>query len=282
MAEDIKKEKKKIQEERKKLKASQKAQQKEAKKRARELADQEAELDDESPGGGFSMFIVTLFIIAIWIAIICILIKLDVGGLGTNVMTPILKDIPVINRILPKDYTTETNDPGLYDGYTSLSDAVDQIRVLELELSSVQSSNATYIAEIEQLKAEVERLRTFESQQVEFQRIRTEFYEEVIYAANGPGPEAYLEYFEGIDPATAEYLYQQVAEDLMTDSQMSEYAQGYAKMDAAAAAAIFDTMTNDLQLVADILWAMKPEERGAILAKMDPEIAARVTKLMSP
>lgn len=282
MAEDIKKEKKKIQEERKKLKASQKAQQKEAKKRARELADQEAELDDESPGGGFSMFIVTLFIIAIWIAIICILIKLDVGGLGTNVMTPILKDIPVINRILPKDYTTETNDPGLYDGYTSLSEAVDQIRVLELELSSVQSSNATYIAEIEQLKAEVERLRTFESQQVEFQRIRTEFYEEVIYAANGPGPEAYLEYFEGIDPATAEYLYQQVAEDLMTDSQMSEYAQGYAKMDAAAAAAIFDTMTNDLQLVADILWAMKPEERGAILAKMDPEIAARVTKLMSP
>lgn len=282
MAEDIKKEKKKIQEERKKLKASQKAQQKEAKKRARELADQEAELDDNSPGGGFSMFIVTLFIIAIWIAIICILIKLDVGGLGTNVMTPILKDIPVVNRILPKDYTTETNDPGLYDGYTSLSDAVDQIRVLELELSSVQSSNATYIAEIEQLKAEVERLRTFESQQVEFQRIKTEFYENVIYAENGPGPEAYLEYFESIDPATAEYLYQQVTQDLMTESQMSEYAQGYAKMDASAAAKIFNTMTNDLQLVADILWAMKPEERGAIMAAMDPEIAARVTKLMSP
>ena len=228
------------------------------------------------------MFIVTLFIIAIWIAIICILIKLDVGGLGTNVMTPILKDIPVINKILPKDYTTETNDPGLYDGYTSLADAVDQIRVLELELASVQSSNTTYIAEIEQLKAEVERLRTFESQQVEFQRIRTEFYEEVIYAANGPGPEAYLEYFESIDPATAEYLYQQVTENLMTDTQMSNYAQGYANMDAASAAAIFNTMTNDLQLVADILWAMEAEDRGNILAAMDPEIAARITKLMSP
>lgn len=282
MAEDIKNEKKKIQDERKKLKEEQKRQQKEAKKRAKELSDQEAELDDDAPGGGFSMFLVTIFIIAIWIAILCILIKLDVGGLGTNVMTPILKDIPVVNKILPADHTTETQDQEAYYGYTSLADAVAQIQALELELSSVQSSNTTYVEEIEQLKAEVQRLQTFENQQVEFQRIKTEFYEEVIYAENGPGPEAYKEYFESIDPTTAEYLYQQVVQNLETDSQMSDYAQGYAKMDPAAAAKIFDNMTNNLDLVAEILWAMDASSRGNILANMDPEIAAQVTKLMNP
>lgn len=282
MADDIKNEKKKIQDERKKLKEEQKRQQKEAKKRAKELSDQEAELDDDAPGGGFSMFLVTIFIIAIWIAILCILIKLDVGGLGTNVMTPILKDIPVVNKILPADQTTETQDQEAYYGYTSLADAVAQIQALELELSSVQSSNTTYVEEIEQLKAEVQRLQTFESQQVEFQRIKTEFYEEVIYAENGPGPEAYKEYFESIDPTTAEYLYQQVVQNLETDSQMSDYAQGYAKMDPAAAAKIFDNMTNNLDLVAEILWAMDASSRGNILANMDPEIAAQVTKLMDP
>ena len=83
---DFKAEKKKIQDEKKKLRDEQKARQKEAKKRAKELADQEAELDDDAPGGGFSMFIITLFIIFIWIAILCILVKLDIGGFGSNVM----------------------------------------------------------------------------------------------------------------------------------------------------------------------------------------------------
>ena len=27
--------------------------------------------------------------------------KMDVGGFGSNVLTPILKDVPVINKILP-------------------------------------------------------------------------------------------------------------------------------------------------------------------------------------
>ena len=184
--------------------------------------------------------------------------------------------------LMPADQTTETQDQEAYYGYTSLADAVAQIQALELELSSVQSSNTTYVEEIEQLKAEVQRLQTFESQQVEFQRIKTEFYEEVIYAENGPGPEAYKEYFESIDPTTAEYLYQQVVQNLETDSQMSDYAQGYAKMDPSAAAKIFDNMPNNLDLVAEILWAMDASSRGNILANMDPEIAAQVTTLMDP
>ena len=53
-------------------------------------------------------------------------------------------------------------------------------------------------------------------------------------------------------------------------------------MDPSAAAKIFDNMTNNLDLVAEILWAMDASSRGNILANMDPEIAAQVTKLMDP
>ena len=48
------------------------------------------------------------------------------------------------------------------------------------------------------------------------------------------------------------------------------------------AAAIFEEMTNNLNLVARILGEMSADDRGAILAAMNPEIAARVTKIMDP
>ena len=56
----------------------------------------------------------------------------------------------------------------------------------------------TYVQQIEELKAEVNRLKIFEDQQTEFQRIKTEFYEEVVYAENGPGADAYRKYYEDI------------------------------------------------------------------------------------
>jgi len=279
---DIKAERKKIADERKKLKKDQDAQRKEAKKRAKELSDQEAELEGETTGGGISMFFVTLFIILIWLAILAILVKLDVGGFGSGVLKPVIGNVPILNKILPSDGTTETDDLEAYYGYTSLADAVDRIRALELELTSARSANETYVSEIETLKAEVERLRTFEDQQVEFQRIKTEFYEEVVYATNGPGADEYRKYYEEMDPATAEHLYQQVVTLSAVEGQMNEYAAAYAAMDAKDAAAIFDSMGNSLELVGKILWAMTPVQRGAILAEMDSETAAQVTRLMEP
>ncbi len=279
---DEKAERKKIADERKKLKKDQAAQRKEAKKRAKELADQEAELDGETTGGGISMFFVTIFIILIWLAILAILVKLDVGGFGSNVLAPVIRNVPVINKILPGDATTETEDLEAYYGYTSLDKAVDQIRALELELQSARTANETYESEIETLKAEVTRLRTFEEKQVEFERIRTEFYEEVVYAEKGPGPDEYRKYFEDMDPTTAEYLYRQVAGDLQVNSKMTDYAAAYASMKPEEAAAIFDTMGSNLDLVGQILWAMTPLQRGQIMEKMDPTIAAQVTKIMDP
>ncbi len=271
--------KKRLKEERKRLKAEQKAQRKEAKKRAKELSDQIA--GDEEPGG-VSVFLVTVVIVIIWLAILCLLVKLDVGGFGSGVLAPVLKDVPVINKILPEEAVTSVEEGESYGGYTSLQEAVDYITELELELERVQSASNSDSEEMDQLRAEIERLQTFEDAQVDFDRIRTEFYNEVVYAENGPGPEEYQKYYESMDPTTAEYLYKQVVQQIEIDKEAQEYAQTYTEMKPKEAAAIFEAMTDDLDLVARILNQMSAQDRGKIMGVMDAEVASRLTRIMDP
>lgn len=281
---DPKAEKQKLAEEKKRLKEEKKEQKREAKRRAKEISQQEAQLDDDEEGSSISVFLVTTLIVVVWIAILCLLIKLDVGGFGSGVLTPVLKDIPVVNKILPAANEMENDDRtgDAYGGYTSLKEAVDYIKELELELQRVQSAGADTSEAIANLTAEVERLKTFEANQVEFQRIKTEFYEEVVYAENGPGAEEYKKYFEAIDPTTAEYLYKQVIQQVEESNEVKEYAQAYSEMKPKEAAAIFEAMTDNLGLAARILSVMSTEDRGKILGAMDPTIAARITKIMDP
>ena len=262
-------EKKRLADEKKKLKEEQKKQKKEAKKRAKEIEAQEAELSADDESGGFFTVIATIGIILVWVAILCVVIKLDVGGFGSKVLTPLLKDVPVVNLILPNSQNSGniSTDNG---GYTNLNDATAQTDNLKLQ------------EDVANLKAENARLQEFEDKQVEFQRIKNEFYEEVVYAENGPGAEAYQKYYESMDPTTAEYLYKQVIAQLQEDKSVQDYASAYSSMKPKKAAAIFEQMTDNLNLAARILKTMSAENRGDILAEMDPAIAAKLTKIMDP
>ena len=272
-----------LKESKKQFKQEQKNQRKEAKKKAKELESQERELDEQIDGSSASVVIVTLFIILIWLGILVLLVKMDVGGFGSNVLTPILKDVPVINKILPSESTTETTkNEEAYGGYNSLKDAVEQIKTLEKQLDQAQSTNATYAEQIDTLKTEVQRLKTFEDNQVEFQKIKEQFYEEVVYAENGPGADEYRQYYEEMEPTTAEALYKQVIQTEAADKQMQEYANTFSNMQASEAAAILGNMTDNLDLAASILKNLDVSTRGAILGAMDSAIAARIVKIMDP
>ena len=281
---DAKLEQQRLKEEKKKLKSEQKAQRKAAKARAKEIASQEAELMEEEESGSGSVFLVTFIIVLVWIAILCLIVKLDFGGFGSNILTPILKDVPVLNMILPsnKEVVVQEGESEVYGGYDNLRDAVDYIKELELELERAQSAQTDSSDEVSQLKAEVERLKTFEDSQVDFQKLKTEFYEEVIYADKGPGIEEYRKYYEEMDPAPAEYLYKQVVTQMEESQEILDYAKAYSEMKPKEAAAIFEEMTDNLNLAARILGVMEADERGKILGVMDSEIAARITKIMDP
>ena len=152
-------EKQKVLDDKKQLKKEQKEQKKEAKRRAREIAKQEEALGMDE-GNGLVTFGATVVIVVLWIAVICVIVKLDVGGFGSRVLTPILKDVPVLNLILPGsalggNSTTQES----YGGYNDLKEAVDRIRELELELDRVQTASNSKDSDLEQLKAEVARLK---------------------------------------------------------------------------------------------------------------------------
>lgn len=279
---DTKAEKKRLKEEKKKLKQEQKNQRKEARQRAKELALEEANLSDDEESGGFSVFLVTAIIILVWLGIIGLLIKLDVGGFGSQVLAPVLSDVPVLNKILPESEETESTTGEDYGGYSNLKDAVNDVEALKVQLESAQATVNADAEKITELQNEVTRLKTFEDKQLEFQRIKNEFYEEVVYAEKGPGADEYIKYYESMDPETAENLYKEVVKKEAVSDEIKEYAQAYSEMKPKQAAAIFEGMTDNLGLVAKILGVMEPDDRGAILGVMDSTVAAKITKIMDP
>lgn len=282
----LKEEKRKFKEEQKRNKAEQQKQKKEAKQKAKELAREEASLSDDE-GSNFPVIVTTIIIVLVWVAILCALIKLDVGGFGSGVLTPVLKNVPVVNKILPNTQSPESSTDDAYSdidtsGYSSLKEAVAQVKDLETQLQEVQTDSAAKDEQIAALEEEVARLQTFEDKQVEFERIKTEFYNEVVYADNGPGAEEYQKYYETMDPATAEVLYKQVVAQIEEDKEITDYAQAYSEMKPKEAADIFENMTDNLELAARILDVMEPDDRGKILGAMDATVAAKITKIMEP
>ena len=241
-----------------------------------------ADVDEEDEGFSPSVLLIVILIVLIWIAILGLLIKLDIGGFGSSVLRPILKDVPVINKILPEP--TEMEE---YMGeFDNLPDALAEIERLNKEIDRLKSEAAKggdeENEEIKALKEEIVRLRTFEDSQVEFQKLKTEFYEEVVFSDKAPEIEQYKAYYEEIDPDNAEYLYKQVVQQIETDKIMDEYVKAYSEMKPKQAAAIFDQMGDNLELVAKILGHMEPNPRAKILQAMDKDIASRLTKIMDP
>ena len=224
--------------------------------------------------------IIVLFIIAIWLAIFAFLIKYDVGGFGSTVLRPVLKDIPGVNAILPDIPDEQAAEENNYP-YKNLPEAMDRIRELEAELAAANGNskgNANYLA---QLEAEVARLKTFEENQLQFQTEKDKFDKEVVFNDKAPDIEEYKKYYESISPDNAAEIYRQVVEQQEKERKLVEQAEMYKSMKPEEAAKILNGMGGDLDLVSNILLHMKTKEAGEILAKMDANMAAKVTKKIS-
>ncbi len=276
----------------KERKKREKAEKKELKKKAKEggfdvaVTDKGAmylDAEEDEDEGSLSMAFITLLIVLIWVAILALLIKLDVGGFGSGILAPMLKDVPVINRILPnKDvYVEEERE------FETLNDAMAEIERLRAENEELKESisggeKETDTAEIEALKEEISRLKTFEDSQIEFQKLKTEFYEEIVFSDEAPDIANYRKYYESVDPDNAAYLYKQVIQQMAEEEELSDYVKAYTEMKPKSAAKVFEEMTGNLDLVAKILGKMDASSRAKILNVMDPDIASQLTKIMDP
>ena len=161
--------------------------------------------DEDEEGGGILSVLVVVFIVLVWIAILALLVKLDVGGFGSGVLAPVFKDVPVINKILPENIDEELEAQREFD---NIDDAIAELNRLRKRIEELEeeknSGDSASSEEVASLKEEIRRLQTFEDSQIEFQKLKTEFYEEVVFADTAPNVEEYKKYYEEIDPDNAE------------------------------------------------------------------------------
>lgn len=236
--------------------------------------------EKESIGSKVITSLIILAIVLIWLGIFALLIKFDVGGFGSTILRPVLKDVPIINRILPTVPDEQLAEEYGYD-YKNLNEAVKVIKKLEKELDEAHKLEDKKGSSVADLEAEIERLKVFEENQLEYEKKRKEFEKEIVFNENAPDISEYKKYYEDIDQVHAEELYKQVVEQMQEDESIKIQAKQFASMKPEEAAPILEVMTGDLDLVCNILNNMKPRESGAILAKMDSTMAAKITKKMS-
>lgn len=263
-------------------KARKKAEKKEKKKKRGRAGGDDLDAEEETVGGKIVTFFVTIIIFLIWLAIIVLLVKWDVGGFGSTVLAPVIKDVPYLNQILPESVLEEISTEDDEYAYNSLEDAINRIKELEVELAEAQNASkedAGYISELEQKAAELEQ---YKKDEAAFEKEKEKWYEDVVFSDEAPDIDNYKEYYESIEPANAEVLYKQVVEQTAKSDEIEDYVKTYSAMKPKEAAAIFDTMTNDLKLVAEILMSMDAQSRADILGKMNSETAAKVTEIMEP
>ncbi|MBQ9341734.1 MAG: hypothetical protein IJT81_05180 [Lachnospiraceae bacterium] len=280
MAEEFDNEEKELDEKAvKKAEKERKKQDKAMKKKA--MSESAAEVEDDEPGKGskFLLFMVAVVLIALWVLLFALLIKWDVGGFGSSVLYPIFKDVPYVKEILPEVKEPEDDDPY---AFKTMDEAVERIKELERQLEAISDASGEDKDLIASLSEEIARLKIFEQQQADSEKVREKFYKEVVFSDQAPDIEEYRYYYEQIEPENAAALYKQVVRKIQEDEELADYVKAYSSMKPKNAAAILEKMTDDLKLVAKILKNMNAEARGAILAAMDEKIAADLTELMEP
>ena len=248
-------------------------------KKGRDVVESEEKSDNK-----LITIIFAILTILVWLAIFCVMVKLDVNGFGSKVMRPIFKDVPIINLILPgpsdEELVTEENLP-----YQNLSEALDYIKELELQIQGYQEENVGQETQISELQAAVERLQQFEQNQQAFQEEKDRYYQEVVLGNNTEMMQSFREWYENMDPETAERIYNLVIERFEQLKLDEEYVQTFEEMDAVRAAAIFVEMSGDLDTVVKTLRSLNADTRSAILcaiASNDALFAAKLTQLLAP
>ena len=232
----------------------------------------------EGIGSKIGTIVLVILIVAVWLAIFALLIKMDAGGMGTK-LRPLIKDIPVLNKILPEvddDVLIEENN---YP-YKNIEEAIEVIKKLEQELDEIKGGDEADQKRIIELQNEIARLKKFEDDQLAFDERVKRFDVNVVYNSQAPDIEEYKKYYEEINPETAEEIYRQVVEQLQYDEMVKQKADLLKNMKPAQAAKALEEMTADLEYTCKVLLSMKPVEATAIMDKMDPLFVARLLQTM--
>ncbi len=182
------------------------------------------EKEKKNGGGGFLTFIIILLILLIWLAILALLIKFDVGGIGSRYLRPYLKDVPVINRILPDISPEDEARENAYP-YKNMEEMMNRIKELEKQVDIITEENNDLSEENVSLHKEVDILQHFEDEHEEFAKRVREFDRNVVYNDKAPSTNEYMKYYEGIYPKNAAEIYTELLRKKEKEKNVEAIAQ---------------------------------------------------------
>lgn len=237
------------------------------------------DIDMKKDKGKGSALLIVFILVLIWLSAFAVLIKLDIGGIGTA-LRPYIKDVPVLSIILPEVSDAQIADENNYD-YSSLGAAIAKIEELSKENERLRNENTQLKEEVEELKEEMTRLTGFETNYDEFARRVKEFDRIVVFGEKAPDITEYIKFYETMYPENAERLYLLALELRDYDDGIKQQAAEFAAMKPTLAAETLKEMTPDMEWVVKVMLAMDDEARTAIFNKMDALYVARIMQTMS-
>lgn len=235
--------------------------------------------NEEGKGGKIVTGLIVVLIFLIWLAILSLLIKFDVGGLGSEILRPVLKDVPIINRILPEVSDEQLAEENAYP-FKNLTEAVEYIKKLELEVDKYKKENDDYASRQLAMQNEIDSLRKYEEEWDAFMERVKEFDRQVVYNEKAPSTDEYIKWYEGMYPNNAADIYAELLEQQLIEESIQREADILTGMKAKEAAAILSEMPSDIDLICKLLSCMKDSEVSDILKEMDELFAARIVNRM--
>lgn len=206
----------------------------------------------------------------IGVGIICIIL-VGIGFIFRTSLIDLMKDVPVINKLLPYEQENEEE--------ISKEDLLSQYEAQKQELLVLQEK----INSLEEVNKDLETrnrvLKEYESNYEAFLEQKTT-WDQSIAESN---PELFIQQFEQIYPETAAELYQTLKSQELYTKEQQNLAKTVGDMEEDQAARALEVLlTTDDQLVRMIMQEMKEDKKSLILSSMTSDAAAKVIKLISP
>ncbi|MCL2236289.1 MAG: hypothetical protein FWB98_07620 [Defluviitaleaceae bacterium] len=241
----------------------------------------------KASGKKSKVWLVILLVFVVLVGGFTALVVFDVFGLRTNVVNPLLSNVPIIGGLFEQEIDPETGLPvQAYDPSATLEAL--EARILELEgdleqalannLSIAEERDVLYIT-VNEHELENERLRELEEYHLEFLASRAQFEREV---AEG-NEDAFVEFFATMHPELAEEIYNEIMAGRALDEQWQNYLSSWGSTAPVNVARVVELMaTTDMPMIARVMTYLPVNQRTAIFNNLSPDTLAALYRQMYP
>ncbi len=254
------------------------------------------------PGLVYSLLtiIIALLIIgAVFAGAFYYIVNNNIQGVGEK-YRGVIQGIPILKHALPPLPEGEDPDDPKYLTYTELIEKYNELRLenkqLQGGINEIQKNmDLLEDEEYEKYKGEEKNQQVLEDikkqlqqiedvkKQVDEERAQLQKDIETFKELIGKGDsKAFKEYYQKIDPQTAQKLYEEILKGEKAEKQLREFVSRYEQMDSSDAAKILEKLgESDMELLVEIVRTMNTDAAAEVVQNMTTNFAAELTQLIA-